>query len=57
MINFLDTNLIIILSDCNPVQFLAITIREVSVMLVYEIFNSFKPVQFSEIEMILASDN
>jgi len=30
-------------------------IREASDMLVYEIFNSFSPVQFSEMEMILAS--
>jgi len=37
------------------VQFLAMAIREASDMLVYEIFNFFNPVQFSEIEMILSS--
>jgi hypothetical protein len=38
------------------VQFLAMAIREASDMLVKETVNSFNPVQFSEIEMILASD-
>jgi hypothetical protein len=42
-------------SNCNIVQFLAMAIREASVMAVYEIFNLFNPVRFSEIEMILAS--
>ena len=36
-------------------QLLAMAIRETSVMLVYGIFNSYNPVQFSEMEMILAS--
>ena len=36
-------------------QFLAMAIREASVILVSEISNSFNPVQFSEMEMILPS--
>ena len=44
-----------VLSNCNPVQFLAIAIREASVISVSETTNSFNIVQFSEMEIILAS--
>ena len=44
-----------VLSNCNPVQFIATAIREASVMLVAETINSFNPVQFSVMEMILVS--
>jgi hypothetical protein len=37
------------------VQFLAIAIREASVMEVYETSKLFNPVQFSEMEIMLAS--
>ena len=42
-------------SACNSVQFLAMAVREVSVMLVPETSNLCNPVQFSEMEMVLAS--
>ena len=35
-----------VLSNCNPVQFLAMAIREASVMAVSETFNLHSPVQF-----------
>jgi hypothetical protein len=38
------------------VQFIAIAIREASVMMAHEAYNSFNLVQFSEMGMILASD-
>ena len=44
-----------VLRCCNPVQFLAMAIREASVMLVQLPLNLFNPVQFSEMEMIQAS--
>ncbi len=43
-------------SDCNAVQYLAMAIREASVMLVYGIFNPFSPVHWVDIDMMLASD-
>jgi len=45
-----------VLRNCNPVQFLAMAIREASDMLVYETSNLFNPVQFSEMEMMPASE-
>jgi hypothetical protein len=45
-----------VLRYCNPLQFLAIAIREASVMLAHVAFNIFNPVKFSEMAMMLASD-
>ena len=42
-------------SDCNSVQFLAIAIREASVMAVSDKSNLFNPIQFSEMDMMLTS--
>ena len=42
-------------SDCNPVEFSAMAIREASVMSVLEASSLFNPVQNIDIDMMLAS--
>ena len=41
--------------DCNPLQFLAIAIREASVMFMYGTINLSNPAQYLVMEMILVS--